>query len=222
MILKVHSDASYNSEPQARSRLGGHFYLGKNNNDHDSDQGAILATTAIMQAVLSSASEAELRVTLEEMGYPQPATPVQTDNSTACGIANDNIKQQRSRAIDMRFYWVHDRVRQGQFNIHWKPGKVNLADYYTKHHSAAHHQKVRPYYLYMGDSATSTAPTTIASALHVLRGCAKPAPRHSALPRVQGIQNIRTNAPGLPHTIAQAQPAARGNQRCDDYMLASQ
>jgi hypothetical protein len=83
-----------------------------------------------------------LRVTLEEMGYPQPATLVQTDNSTTCGIANDNIKQQRSRAIDMRFYWVCNRVRQGQFNIHWKAGKVNLADYYTKHHSTTHHQKV--------------------------------------------------------------------------------
>jgi hypothetical protein len=116
MILKLHSDASYNSEPQARSHLGGHFYMGKRDSDQDTDQGAILATTAIMQSVLSSASEAEigalyentkkaaiLRVTLEEMGYPQPATPVQTDNSTACGIANDNIKQQRSRAIDMRF-----------------------------------------------------------------------------------------------------------------------
>jgi hypothetical protein len=44
-----------------------------------------------------------LHVTLEYMGYPQPATPVQTDNSTACGIANKNIKQQHSRAIDMHF-----------------------------------------------------------------------------------------------------------------------
>ena len=26
----------------------------------------------------------------------------------------------------MRFYWVRDRVRQGQFNIHWKPGNKNL------------------------------------------------------------------------------------------------
>jgi Reverse transcriptase (RNA-dependent DNA polymerase) len=233
MILKVHSDASYNSEPQARSRVGGHFYMGKRNDDNDTNQGAILATTAIMQAVLSSASEAEigalyentkkaaiLRVTLEEMGYPQPATPVQTDNSTTCGIANDNIKQQRSRAIDMRFYWVRDRVRQGQFNIHWKPGKVNLADYYTKHHSAAHHQQVRPLYLHM-DSNTSPSTDPIAAALHVLRGCVKPAPRHSVLPRVQGIQNIHSNAPGEMRTIAPACPAARSQQRRDGDQPAS-
>ena len=86
--------------------------------------------TGVIRVVVSSASEAEtaglftnmkeaaiLRTTLEEMGYPQPATPVQVDNSTACGIANDNIKLQRSRAIDMQFYWVWDWVDQGQFKV---------------------------------------------------------------------------------------------------------
>jgi hypothetical protein len=150
MILKIHSDASYLSESKARSRSAGHFYMGNKDNDDDTHNGSILATTQIMKAVLSSASEAEtgalfdntkratiLRTTLDEMGHPQPATPVQTDNSTACGIANDNIKQQRSRAIDMWFYWVRDRVNQGQFHIYWGPGKLNLADYYSKHTPSA-------------------------------------------------------------------------------------
>jgi hypothetical protein len=108
--------------------------MGNKDNENDTSNGSILATMQIMKAVLSSASEAEigalfdntkratiLRTTLEEMGHPQPATPFQTDNSTTCGIANDNIKQQRSRAIDMRFYWVRDRVNQGQFHIYWAP-----------------------------------------------------------------------------------------------------
>jgi hypothetical protein len=132
--------------------MGGHFYLGLRTSEDDTNQGTILATTAVMQAVLASASEAEigalyentkkaaiLHVTLEEMGYPQPPTSVQTNNSTSCGIVNDNINQKQSRAIGMRFYWVRDCVRQGQFHIHWKPGMVNLAGYYTKHHSTAHH-----------------------------------------------------------------------------------
>jgi hypothetical protein len=183
MILKIHSDASYLSESKARSRSAGHFYMGNKDNDDDTTNGSILATTQIMKSVLSSASEAEigalfdntkratiLRTTLEEMGHPQPATPVQTDNSTACGIANDNIKQQRSRAIDMRFYWVRDRVNQGQFHIYWGPGKLNLADYYSKHHPPAHHQQMRGIYLYTGTEEQCNA--VIAS----LRGCVKPAP----------------------------------------------
>ena len=72
-----------------------------------------------MKKVLSSAAEAEfgalfhntkeatpLRTTLAELGHPQPPTPVLVDNSTAVGLANDTVTQRRSRAIDMRFYWV--------------------------------------------------------------------------------------------------------------------
>jgi hypothetical protein len=44
-------------------------------------------------------------------------TPIQTDNSTASGIANDTINQQRSRSIDMLFYWIRDRVKQGHFIV---------------------------------------------------------------------------------------------------------
>jgi hypothetical protein len=74
-----------------------------------------------------------IRTTLEELGYPQPPTPVHVDNTTAVGIENDTVKQRRSKAIDMRFYWIRDRVKQGQFHIYWAPGKHNIADYFTKH-----------------------------------------------------------------------------------------
>ena len=49
--------------------------------------------------------------------------------------------------MDMRFYWLRDRTQQGQFHIHWKNGKSNLADYYTKHFTASHHQRVRSNYV---------------------------------------------------------------------------
>ena len=60
MILKIHSDASYLSESKARSRSAGHFYMGNKDNENDTHNGSILATTQIMKAVLSSASEAEI------------------------------------------------------------------------------------------------------------------------------------------------------------------
>ena len=95
-----------------------------------------------------------LRQTLEEMGHPQPGpTPIQTDNSTAEGIANDTVKARRSKAMDMRFYWIRDRVKEGQFRVHWKPGKKNLADYHTKHHPPSHHIKERPTYLQVASTA---------------------------------------------------------------------
>ena len=110
--------------------------------------------------IMSSAGEAEvgalyfnckdammLRTALEEMGHPQPATPIQTDNSFASGFANKQIKQRRSKAIDMRFYWIQDRVDQGQFKIYWAKGTDNLADYFTKHFNGKYHRHVRRNYL---------------------------------------------------------------------------
>ena len=93
-----------------------------------------------------------LRNTLDFLGHSQPSTPIQTDNACAEGIANDAVKQKHSKAIDMQFYWLKDRVKQGQFIIHWKPGRDNHADYWTKHHPASHHRRVRPLYLHEANS----------------------------------------------------------------------
>ena len=159
MKLAVHSDASYLSEPNARSRAGGHFFL-SNGADIPSNNGAILNIAHIIKHVMSSATEAELaalyimareavyiRIILEEMGHPQPPTPVQTDNSMADGVVNRKIQPKRTKAMDMRFHWLRDRECQQQFRIYWRPGKLNYADYWTKHHQATHHQNVRREFL---------------------------------------------------------------------------
>ncbi len=49
--------------------------------------------------------------------------------------------------MDMRFHWLRDREVQGQLKFVWKPGKTNLADYFTKHHPPAHHVNVRSEFL---------------------------------------------------------------------------
>ena len=170
MYLHVHSDASYLSESQARSRAGGLFFLSDKPKDPSvapsvdaippPQNGAVHVLSSIMKSVLSSATEAELaglfhnakeacalRLILEELGHSQGATPIQTDNACAAGIVNNTVKQRRSKAIDMRFYWVRDRVNKGQFIVHWRKGADNLADYFTKHHSPAHHRLMRSRYL---------------------------------------------------------------------------
>jgi hypothetical protein len=50
--------------------------------------------------------------------------------------------------MDMRFYWIKDRVKQGQFQIYWGPGYQNLAYYFTKHHSPVHHKRIRSVYIH--------------------------------------------------------------------------
>jgi hypothetical protein len=170
MVLHVHSDASYLSEPDARSRAGGLFYLTARPRDPtvaptpDSTplpmNGPVLVLSSILPGVMASAAEAEygalfingkeavaLRNTLTDLGHPQPATPIQTDNSCAAGLANRTVKQRRSKAIDMRFHWVRDRVGQGQFLVYWRKGLDNMADFFTKRHPHEYHRLKRRQYV---------------------------------------------------------------------------
>jgi hypothetical protein len=53
----------------------------------------------------------------------------------------------RSKAFDMRYYWLKDRIEKKQFNLYWAPGKLNSADYFTKHYPPSHHKLMRHLYL---------------------------------------------------------------------------
>jgi hypothetical protein len=44
---------------------------------------------------------------------------METDNTTATRYSNGTIKQKRTKAMDMRFYWITDRVKQGQSHVYW-------------------------------------------------------------------------------------------------------
>ena len=103
MILALHSDASYLSEPDSKSRAAGHFFLSIKDNQ-DFKNGAVLTLSKIIKHVMSSVSEAEtaalfynckaaitLRITLEEMGHPQPKTPAVMYNTTAKGLIDSTM-----------------------------------------------------------------------------------------------------------------------------------
>ncbi len=131
MVLAIHSYAGYLNEPKARSRAGGHFFLSYNNNNPPNN-GAILNISHVIKHVMSSATEAELaalyimareavyiRIILQELSHKQPATPIQTDNAMADAVVNGKIQPKRTKAMDMRFHWLHDRECQQQFKIYW-------------------------------------------------------------------------------------------------------
>jgi len=53
----------------------------------------------------------------------------------------------QSKAIDMHFYWLRDWSNRGQFNLYWKKGYTDKAGYFTKHHPAFYHHKIRILYM---------------------------------------------------------------------------
>ena len=177
MILQIDSDAAYLVAPEARSRAGGYHYL--SDIKGTKFNGPVFILAKVIKNVMASAAEAEIgalymnaqeaagmRTTLEAMGWPQPATPLKTDNSTANGIINNTMKQRRSKALDMRFYWLRDRVNQGQFYLYWESGKNNLADYYTKHQPAAVHKLIRPIHTYV----EGKSPDSLQGCIEIMNG----------------------------------------------------
>jgi hypothetical protein len=115
MILNIHSNAGYLNTPKARSRAGGHLFMSsKPKKGEQQHNRPLLTFSTILRSVVTSAAEAEIgalflnakegvniRNILHEMGHPQPATNMQTDNTTAPGILRATCKQQRSKTMDM-------------------------------------------------------------------------------------------------------------------------
>eukprot|EP00957_Ditylum_brightwellii_P011888 895897-Ditylum_brightwellii.AAC.1 len=60
------------------------------------------ATEVELGALFKNAKEVVVPCTmLQELGHQQPAAPIQVDTSVTHGIVNSNIRQQKSKAIDM-------------------------------------------------------------------------------------------------------------------------
>ena len=165
MQLAIESDAPYLSAYNARSRVGGYHYLTSsvlNPNDPPPPlNGAVLVISNILKNVVSSAAEAKIAATfhngqegcpliatLEEMGWKQNIVTITTDNSCAEGFCNRTTKQKRTKAIDMRFYWILDRCDNKQYRVIWQKGETNIADYFTKHHADDVHIAMRQRYLH--------------------------------------------------------------------------
>jgi hypothetical protein len=152
MVLHVQSDASHLSLQKAGSVAGGYHHLGNRDTPFELNA-SINAVCRRIPTVCGAASESEYaslymngqeacfeRVILAALHYPQGPTTIYTDNETAVGIANDSVKIRRSKAIDMRYHWIRDRVRQGIFQIVYHKGADIDADFLTKPLPVAKHK----------------------------------------------------------------------------------
>lgn len=167
MVLNVHSDASYLTASRVHSCAGGHYFLSSITypNQPITLNGAIHTLCTILRLVAASAAEAELgalflnaqqacilRLTLTKLGHPQPHIPLHINNTTTVGIVNNTIKRQRSRAMEMRYFWLLDQKAQKMFNFQYSPGQENLGNYPTKAHNERATIHADPFYVHTKDS----------------------------------------------------------------------
>ena len=163
MCLHVDSDAAYLVLPKARSRLAGHYFMSDdpNHNKIPPPNGPILTECRTIRRVVASSAEAEtsalfhnaqtaipIRYLLEQMGHRQPPTPLKTDNTTANAFVHQNMRHKKSKAWDMNFWWLKEKIIRKHFKIFWDKGTNNWVDYFTKHFAPHIHQALRPKYIH--------------------------------------------------------------------------
>jgi hypothetical protein len=156
MILCAHANAGFHNDSKGRSHASAHIFVSENN-PFPKHNGPVLSISQIMKFVMSSAAKAELGAlyttakemvplyqTLIKMGWPQPCTPIQTDNSTAVGVTNLTIVPQKIKSMDLCLWWLCCQESQQQFRYYWDKGSHNWADYHTKHHPPIYQEANRP------------------------------------------------------------------------------
>ena len=88
--------------------------------------GPVLTISQIINTIMYLAPEADLsglficykamiplKNTLVKMGWPQPPSPVQCDNSTATGVTNNTMVNNMLKSMDMPFLMIWAIVRTG-------------------------------------------------------------------------------------------------------------
>ena len=75
----------------------------------------LAAEAELVGLFITARSMAPMQQTLIEMGWPQPKSPIQTDNSTAVGVANNTIVVRHMKSMKMRLWWIRCRESQEHY-----------------------------------------------------------------------------------------------------------
>jgi hypothetical protein len=137
-IVKWWVDASFAVHPDMRSHTGGVMMLGK---------GAIYGTSTRQKINTKSSTEAELvgvndilpqalwtRYFLEAQGYAVNESIVYQDNKSTILLAENGKASsgKRTRHINIRYFFIKDRVASGEVKIEYCPTNEMVGDFFTK------------------------------------------------------------------------------------------
>jgi Reverse transcriptase (RNA-dependent DNA polymerase) len=137
-IIKWYVDASFAVHPDMKSHTGGSMTLGK---------GVIYGTSTRQKINTKSSTEAELvgvndlmpqilwtRYFLEAQGYEITESIIHQDNKSTILLAENGKASsgRRTRHINIRYFFVKDRVASGEVKIEYCPTDIMMADFFTK------------------------------------------------------------------------------------------
>lgn len=160
MVLVSYVDVSYGVHADCKSHTGGLLSLGG---------GSFAAKSTKQKLVAKSSTEGELigvsdysgeiletRNFLISQGYEMgEATLFQDNLSTIAMIKNGRPTSDRSRHVNIRFFYIKDRVDSGEISVQYKPTADMIADILTKPLQGALFKRLRAVLLNWPDQAES-------------------------------------------------------------------
>jgi hypothetical protein len=137
-IMKWWVDASYAVHPDMKSHTGGVLSLGK---------GAVYATSTRQKINTKSSTEAELvgvndvlpqalwtKYFLKEQGYGCDECIINQDNTSAMLLEKNgrSSSSKRTRHINIRYYFIADKIKNGEVKVQYCKTGDMVADFFTK------------------------------------------------------------------------------------------
>ena len=137
-IIKWWVDASFAVHPDMRSHTGGVMTLGR---------GAVYSTSTRQKINTRSSTESELvavndvmpqilwtRRFLDAQGYGSTDSIIYQDNQSCMLLAKNGraSSSKRTRHIDIRYFFVTDRIASGDVSVAYCPTADMIADFFTK------------------------------------------------------------------------------------------
>jgi hypothetical protein len=135
--LYAYADADWASDLESRRSTTGYLVLLSGT--------AISWNSRVQKTIALSSTEAEymslsdtcrqlvwMRSFLKELGMPVNAIPLCGDNQGAIFNASNPVQEKRTKHIDIRFHYIHEKVSDGEVTLHFVITDQNPADMFTK------------------------------------------------------------------------------------------
>lgn len=138
IVISAYSDSDWGSDPSDRKSVTG--WIAKLNGDviSWSSKKQSLVALSSCEAELYAASSAVqellwLRGLMKELGRLGPdASVLSVDNQSAIGVAENGVRSERTKHIDIRYRHLTDTIERGKVSIEWIPTAEQQADILTK------------------------------------------------------------------------------------------
>ena len=165
-VLMWYVDASFAVHPNMRSHTGGVFTMGRGFpinsstkqklNTRSSTESELVAVDDMMPIVLWT------RYFLMSQGYGVTENLLLQDNKSSMLLERNGkaSSSKRTRHINIRYFFITDRVNMKEVEIEWCPTKEMVADFMTKPLQGSHFRRLRDLIMGMTSVKRSKVPTS--------------------------------------------------------------